>query len=255
MAIDKFTNINFDHSGKKNTRFNPTANGSLHLGHIWMALINEQVAHASLGKFYVRFGDNQLDWILKLGKNQIESNCIQILEDLNWFRINIDGISYESKNANIIDQIQNHIIPKEITLNVEDSQDYNGLKYILPLSTYQYPFVPNITLHKVIEDKLLEINYLIRGDDLSSEYALYEYFRGKCGWSNINHWYLPRLKVMETEEISKTKGNFIIKDLRKQGYTAEQLIESLKKSTLVDPDLGFIPNNISPHPMIEIGES
>ena len=39
------------------TRFNPTPNGALHLGHVYNILFNEQFAHNNGGKFYVRFED------------------------------------------------------------------------------------------------------------------------------------------------------------------------------------------------------
>ena len=39
------------------TRFNPSTNGGLHLGHIYALLVNERFAHDRDGMFYVRFDD------------------------------------------------------------------------------------------------------------------------------------------------------------------------------------------------------
>ena len=47
---------------KYNTRFNPSISGALHIGHLYMALVNEMEAHRTGGKFIVRVDDTQDIW-------------------------------------------------------------------------------------------------------------------------------------------------------------------------------------------------
>ena len=50
-----------------NTRFNPTANGRLYLGHLYIILLNKQAVEDNGGKFICRFDDDQDYWIERLG--------------------------------------------------------------------------------------------------------------------------------------------------------------------------------------------
>ena len=65
---------------KYNTRFNPTVSGSLHVGHLYMALVNEVEAHRSGGKFYIRVDDTQDCWVVRLGKKQIDKYYLEYRE-------------------------------------------------------------------------------------------------------------------------------------------------------------------------------
>ena len=65
---------------KYNTRFAPSPNGYLHLGHAYSALISEGLARKTGGKFFLRIEDIDLGRCKKKFKDSI-------LEDLNWLKI------------------------------------------------------------------------------------------------------------------------------------------------------------------------
>ena len=66
---------------KFNTRFAPSPNGYLHLGHAFSALIGEKIASKSSGKFFLRIEDIDIGRCNK----EFEKN---IYEDLSWLGIN-----------------------------------------------------------------------------------------------------------------------------------------------------------------------
>ena len=65
---------------KYNTRFAPSPNGYLHLGHAYSAFISSELAKKSSGKFFIRIEDIDLGRC----KKKYEEN---IYKDLNWLEI------------------------------------------------------------------------------------------------------------------------------------------------------------------------
>ena len=65
---------------KYNTRFAPSPNGYLHLGHAYSAFISSELAKKSCGKFFIRIEDIDLG---RCKKKYEES----IYKDLNWLEI------------------------------------------------------------------------------------------------------------------------------------------------------------------------
>lgn len=78
------------------TRINPTVNGFCHLGHIYLALVNEFAAHSTGGRFIVRFDDCQGRWLKLLGAAKMAEYAAGWLDDLEWLGIQIDGVVFES---------------------------------------------------------------------------------------------------------------------------------------------------------------
>ena len=66
-----------------NTRFAPSSNGYLHLGHAFSAIISSRIAKKNSGKFFLRIEDIDLGRC----KKEYEEN---IYKDLNWLEINYD---------------------------------------------------------------------------------------------------------------------------------------------------------------------
>ena len=80
-----------------NTRFNPTTNAGLHIAHVYIALMNQYLAHATEGLFTVRFDDNmRWTWAQFGGREAMKRNAQQQLAELTWLGIIPDRISYNS---------------------------------------------------------------------------------------------------------------------------------------------------------------
>ena len=66
-----------------NTRFAPSSNGYLHLGHAFSAIISSRLAEKNSGKFFLRIEDIDLGRC----KKEYEEN---IYKDLDWLEIIYD---------------------------------------------------------------------------------------------------------------------------------------------------------------------
>ena len=67
----------------KRTRFAPSPNGKLHLGHAFSAIISERLAKKNNGEFIVRIED------IDIGRTSRENEEL-IIADLNWLNIKFD---------------------------------------------------------------------------------------------------------------------------------------------------------------------
>ena len=67
----------------KKTRFAPSPNGKLHLGHAYSAIISEKLAKKYDGEFIVRIED------IDIGRSSKENEGL-ILNDLKWLNIKFD---------------------------------------------------------------------------------------------------------------------------------------------------------------------
>lgn len=246
-----------------NTRFQPTTNGNIHLGHLYLALLNYHTAKNTGGRFIVRFDDDQKYWKDKLGKEKNNELCEQIKEDLKWVGLVPDLYSYTSQEKEKNEESIKNIIELDYYLTdkkfIPEEHNEAGIKNI----ERSYPYVPYLTAIKVVQDWREGINLLIRGDDLATEFSLYCYF---CRCLDIpipKHLYVPKLMqkiqgkagaVSDLSDVSKTIGNFKIRDLREQGYSVKQIIGLLEDACLVDKLKGWDYENIKKNPLLDIDE-
>ena len=232
-----------------NTRFNPTVNGSLHLGHLYLALINEHEAHDSGGKFYVRFDDAQGVYTFGYGKSQIADWEEGMKRDLDQY-MKVDFYTSEADYWMAL-----HQRPAIFRTTVE-----RGTLFFykpIPVTKYDgelYPYTPHNTQKKVYLDALEGITHLIRGDDLITEFSLYEYFRDLAGIPQVEHIYIPRLRISDlplAPSMSKTFGTYGIASVTRK-YGRDDVIDILRRSCLEDPDKPFAYLNIKEKPSLVI---
>ena len=235
------------------TRFNPTVNGPLHIGHLYNILVNEYEAHSTGGEFHIRFDDNQRWWLMQFSKVQIDDTIDGIMYDMDWMGIMVDKYysqrSLEIQTETMLAQF-NHgpLAVRAMVTNI-----INCPTLIDSRSGPPYPYAPWLTAEKVLLDFLEQVTMLIRGEDLVSEYSLYSYFCDLWGLPNPKHYYLPRLRLkhgVELADVSKTRGDHKIVDLRKSGYTPKDILDILSRSCLIDPDGKWKIDNIKQDPIL-----
>jgi len=158
-----------------NTRFVPTINGPLHLGHLYTILVNQHEAHASGGKFIIRLDDTQPVWNWKLGE-QVEDFKVLLLEDLDWLGIRPDDLSSQSglmeDTLNLADYL--HYPLPEVRFSYPTGAEVIG-------QAHSYPYAERLTAEHVLMDYLEGVNWCIRGMDLLSEDCLYQHFVAHFG--------------------------------------------------------------------------
>lgn len=209
------------------TRFNPTVNGYLHLGHLYTILVNECEAVRSGGKFIMRFDDTQLAWNYLNGA-KVAAWKNDMRADLEWLGIQVSSWDSQADMMGYIEGLLKNIFkydPQHESYFCEVGSDLAGCPH------HFYPYTERLTIEKVLMDAHEGVNWLIRGMDLITEDCLYKHF---CRTFHIKEpvlSYIPRL-YFDGDTISKTEGGFKIRDYRLAGWKPEILINHLAEDCL-----------------------
>jgi glutamyl/glutaminyl-tRNA synthetase len=120
-----------------------------------------------------------------------------------------------------------------------------------------YPFVADYTAEKVVQDFLEGVNLLIRGEDLLTEFSLYNYFCKLWDLPIPRQVFLPRLLSPDNglrTSISKTMGGWGIYDSFRRDNQREYAYadDLLRRSCLIDPRSNWAISNIKQEPYLEI---
>jgi len=243
---------------KYNTRFNPTITGPLHVGHLYMALVNETEAHLSGGNFIVRVDDQNKYHVISLGKKLIDQLFNEYQDQISRF-MKVDIWHRESQMPRPEEVIGNHPILDMIT------QD--GLWTVSDViwkeeGSWVWPYSPYATFEKVVFDFWEGITLLIRGEDLITETNLYEFYERQVGLLRPRHVYLPRLlaepdvevghnleMVDSLSNVSKTLGTYALKK-QIDKFGVDETMNLLRQSCLIDEDGDFVVENIKRIPIV-----
>lgn len=228
-----------------NTRFNPTVNGYLHLGHLYNCLINQAEARRTGGVFGVRLDDNQRYWNWKHGPKAVQEYAAQMREDLAFFGIEpAYWYSQDERSAEVSELMRlefgYHPEPQSFAPN-------HGAAEVIGMPGPWYPLVEEITAEKVAFDFMDGVTWCIRGIDLLPEDCLYRYFCEMFQIPQPRLTYIPRLQF-EGDEVSKTAGKFKLKDFRAAGIDPTEVIERLAGNCLTGG--GWTVHNLKPDPAL-----
>jgi glutamyl/glutaminyl-tRNA synthetase len=229
-----------------NTRFNPTLNGYLHLGHLYNVLINYHEAKRSGGSFHVRLDDNQRAWLYNNhGKEHEYREQIEL--DFKW--VGIAPSFWSSQEEIEIDARDMMQIAFEYKPRREDFTAPFGAE-VIGMPCEFYPVADKLTSEKVVLDFMEHVNLVIRGIDLLSEDCLYRYFVQKFRIPQPRMVYIPRLAFDGSGVVSKTEGNYKLKTYRERGMPAQEVLDHLGHDVLKDPDQGWYLDNIKHQPVL-----
>lgn len=232
------------------TRWNPSTNGALHLGHIYTLLVNEYFAKSRGGKFYIRFDDTS-PHIKVMNQHHVTEILGQQINDIRWLGIEHDGFYYQSA---IVDEVQQTLKDLgHVPLQEQKFDHYLPLFIREGLSScfVPYPYVPEQIVERVVMDHAIGVTHVIRGEDFATEYCLYMYYCQKLGFPYPEFVFLPRLSGVYGD-ISKTKGGYTITELRGEGYTPEEVKRLLEKACLYYANNGWELYNIRANPRVDL---
>lgn len=245
------------------TRFNPTVNGALHVGHLYMMLVNEAEAHENGGMFTVRFDDNQpayrygLSWTgAQLTVEELYDLKNAMVEDIIWCGLRVDKwVSQEDREPRIQTFMrflnEGKDLPVKRCYVSQVNPEVRWMSFDSP-----YPYVPYLTAEKVLNDFLDGCNLIIRGEDLLDEWALYNYFADSWGLPIPRQVFLKRLVMKSVGknqfDIRKTKGSHSIQLYREKGWSFEDLKARLAEACLIDPDKPWLVENCKTEPVWEL---
>jgi len=206
-----------------NTRFNPTCDGDLHLGHLFVLKVNEYMARSTGGRFFVRFDDRQQWWLDTIGKEKIDYYAQRIKEDIQRFGVEPDAWIKDSDEPWVEELLEDNGLFRDTTATYPYApESSSGVPF--------YPYTPYLTAAVVLSDACLGINMLIGGIDLLSRYSLYCWFCDKWNKPQIRHCFLPRWAGL-----SKSKNAQSLRTWLDQGATVESLLATAKEICLIDP--------------------
>ena len=235
---------------RNTTRFEPTSNGPLHLGHLYMILVNYHEAKSSGGKFILRVEDNSQEWLWRCGKETTQDYINGYRDDLEWLGIEPDIWLLESELEADVKEIREMLAP--------DWEAEKKVMYFVPWVPFDeavtyYPYAPHLTINRVIMDCYAGVTLLIRGNDLLTEHCLYMHLCDRLGLPKPRCVYLPRLRLQSKKEllgsISKTDGGFSIARYRDEGWTPKDLLAELRKACLKDPEGDWTIRNVKLEPL------
>jgi glutamyl/glutaminyl-tRNA synthetase len=235
------------------TRFNPTTNGFLHVGHICTALVNQYEARSSGGKFILRFDDNQEIWRMRQSRDSISEVKDSILEDLEWLGICPDLVTSQMEmRGDILRRLtayQDRSLLASFDLGVTKMIWARNSAELIGTDTTFYPYHAWLTAEKVAADEVQEVSLLIRGVDLITESSLYAYFCDLWRIPQPRQVYLPRLVRPSGGEMSKTEGGFEVREYREKGWTKDEFLSRLALAYLKNPREAFSIENVRSIPV------
>lgn len=218
-------------------RIAPSPTGIPHIGNTRTALFNYLLAKHAKGKFIVRIEDTDQVRIVKGAKEAI-------FEILNWLGMTWDEEYVQSERKNIYKEHVEILLQKKFAYEDEGAvrfkipanreifwTDAIGNKKISFKTDILEDFVilksdgfPTYHLANVVDDHLMDISHVIRGDEWISStpkhILLYEAF----GWKLPIFAHLPVILGPDKAKLSKRHGAKSVLDLRNDGYLKEALL-------------------------------
>ncbi len=222
-------------------RFAPSPTGIPHVGNIRTALFDFFTARHAHGDFILRIEDTDQ-------ARKVEGAEDAIKESLNWLGVMWDEFvvqseridEYKSRALDLVEKglareengAVRFIIPKEkdriswvdaignkeISFDLKDVEDFIILKA---------DGFPTYHLANVIDDHLMEITHVIRGEDwipsTPKHLLLYEAF----GWDIPVFAHVPNVLGIDGKKLSKRRGAKSVLDFKTEGYLPEALLNYL----------------------------
>jgi glutamyl/glutaminyl-tRNA synthetase len=229
------------------TRLNPTSNGLMHLGHAYLAFLNEHIAHSTGGKFVLRIENNQFSWVRDLGQAKCDEYADAWVEDVEWLGLHPDQIVYESELEDVIGKTIRRKHPNwyDDGVGVLTEAQVIGMNHVYPMAKY-------LTAKVALLDAMQGVDLLICGMDLITRDCFYAYVCQEYDLPEIKRVYVPRLTGDMLDDVSKTRGNMKIRGYRERGWSRQEVEALLRDACLVDRDAEWTINNIKTQPKLEV---
>lgn len=219
-------------------RFAPSPTGIQHIGGTRTALFNFLFAKENKGEFILRIEDTDQ-------KRLVEGSKEALLEILDWLGIKFDGeITYQSKRLDIYKEYAKKLIDGKkayekdgaVWVNVPDDKifewtDLVGNKKISFKGKDVEDFVilksdgfPTYHLANVIDDHLMDITHVFRGEEWTSSTPKHLYLYSCFEWEHPQFVHLPVILGPDHTKLSKRHGAKSALDYKSEGYLKETLL-------------------------------
>lgn len=225
-------------SQRVKARFAPSPTGIPHIGNTRTALFNFLFTKANNGEFILRIEDTDQKRIVKGAEDAI-------LEILNWLGIKHDGeVLHQSQRLDIYKKHTKELLHKKLAYEKDGAiwvkvpeekifawTDLVGIKKISFKGKDIEDFVilksdgfPTYHLASVIDDHLMEITHVIRGEEWISSTPKHLYLYESFGWEMPSFAHLPVILGPDHSKLSKRHGAESILDYKDKGLLKEALL-------------------------------
>lgn len=219
-------------------RFAPSPTGIPHIGGVRTALFNFLFAKANKGEFILRIEDTDQ-------KRLFEGAEAAIIESLTWLGLKYDGeIIRQSERLKIYKEHIGILKDKKIAfekdgavwVKIPDDKtigwvDLVGNKKISFQGQDVEEFVilksdgfPTYHLANVVDDHLMEITHVLRGEEWTSSTPKHLYLYESFGWKPPEFVHLPVILGPDKTKLSKRHGAKSALDYKEEGYLKEALL-------------------------------
>ena len=230
-------------------RFAPSPTGTPHVGSIRTVLFNYFFAKKTGGKFILRIEDTDQ-------ARKIEGALEAIKESLMWLGVRWDEYFVQSERVSEYKKYADQLVlrglareeagavrftvPKEGSTSWIDAVGNKKIEFKNPeiedFIILKSDGFPTYHLANVIDDHLMNITHVIRGDDwipsAPKHLMLYKAF----GWAPPIFAHVPNVLGTDHKKLSKRRGAKSVLDFRKEGFLPEALLNYLML-------LGFSPKD------------
>lgn len=221
-------------------RFAPSPTGSLHVGGIRTALFDFCLAKAASGTFILRIEDTDQ---ARLVPGAVE----QIKDSLSWLGISWDELVTQSER---LDQYKKYasdlvaqgkakeeegavrfIVPKEGATSWADAIGDKNITFenreIEDFIILKKDGFPTYHLANVVDDHLMEITHVIRGEEWISSTPKHIMLYESLGWTSPVFAHLPNVMGTDGKKLSKRRGAKGALDFRNEGILPDALFNYL----------------------------
>lgn len=223
------------------TRFAPSPTGNPHVGNIRTALFDYLFAKSQGGKFILRIEDTDK-------KREVKESNQAILDSLKWLGLNWDeGPILQSERLDIYKQYTHDLVKKGFAYEKDGAiyfetkkegktswTDLVGNKRIEFDNKTQEDFVllksdgfPTYHLANVVDDRLMGITHVTRGEDWISSTPKHIMLYDAFGWPIPQFGHFPNILATDKSKLSKRHGAVGILDFKKDGILPEALVNYL----------------------------
>ncbi len=220
------------------TRFAPSPTGMLHIGGARTALFSWLFARHAQGKFILRIEDTD-------ATRSKQEYVDEILSSLQWLGMDYDEIFYQSKRFDIYREHANKLVREgkayekdgavffkyQFSTIVLDDLSRGKIEFNELPKTEEVIIKsdksPTYNFACVVDDALLGVNYVIRGEDHISNTPKQILMYQALGFALPLFAHIPLIKAEGGGKMSKRLGATAITEYRQQGYLPEALVNYL----------------------------
>lgn len=222
-------------------RFPPSPTGNLHVGSVRTALFNFLFARKHKGKLILRIEDTDK-------KREVKEAYQAIYDSLKWLGLLWDeGPILQSDRLDIYKEHEKKLLDKGLAYQQDNATyfktpksgqtkwvDLIGKKEIVfdnktieDFVIYKSDGFPVYHFANVIDDHLMKITHVIRGEDIMSSTPKQLMLYSAFGWEAPEFAHIPVILATDRSKLSKRHGAVGILDFKKEGYLKEALLNYL----------------------------